>query len=217
MNHIKLFGKFSCNESSSHNYLWPDAKFWFSKIEPEELCFLGVYSYLLEMDKKQTLFPVKYEGPKRIDPNEEGVGEFEMFYTFFDNEIEADNFPSLFTNVSFSGEYTRFYPGNFHNPPEGGDYQLKDVTIEDPYYLNLEHSNEYDLDNMEYKSKIISRSDLINLLKYIAVIFINPYDDYTDIKKPSVPTELMEKCERIRNENIKIKRATNMISRFGID
>ena len=56
MKSLKLF------ENFNPDYLWPDAIFWINKLEPEELCFLGVYSYMLEKEKKQSLFEVVYQG-----------------------------------------------------------------------------------------------------------------------------------------------------------
>ena len=66
MKNIKLFENFDAK------YLWPEAKFWIDKLEPEELCFLGVYSYMLEKDKKQPLFETEYDGTNEAEPDEDG-------------------------------------------------------------------------------------------------------------------------------------------------
>ena len=208
MKNIKLF------ENFDSKYLWPEAKFWIDKLEPEELCFLGVYSYMLEKesDRNQLLFEVEYDGTNEAEADEDGDGRFEMFFNF--PVAKAEAYPSLSCDIVFSGGFSEFYPGNYNDPPEGGEYNLNDIDIESAYYLDANEENEYDLNEMEYKSGFITKSDMINLLEYIASYFINLDDDRTDSKKPVIPQGLKDKCENLRKEMPNVTKGYGMISRF---
>lgn len=207
MEHLKLF------ENFDSNYLWPEAKFWFHKLEPEELCFLGVYSYMLEMNKKQPLFEVEYDGSKDSEPDEEGEGSLEMIYVFFPT-IEAEYWPTLSCDVSFRGGFQKFYPATHNDPAEGGEYGLTSVSIDNIYYLDKDQINEYEFDLMEYKSEFISKKDIINLLEYVSSYFINKDEDVTNSKIPVIPPGLKDKCENLRKEIPNVTKGYGMISRF---
>jgi hypothetical protein len=208
MEHLKLF------ENFSPKYLWPEAKFWLNNLEPEELCFLGVYSYMLEMDKKQPLFEVVYQGTSKTEPDEEGDGSFEMIFDFPVSVEKDESYPYLTCNVNFRGGFSKYYPGTHNDPPEGGEYQLQSVEIEFAYYLDKNEVNDYDLDNMEYKSEFITKANMINLLEYIASFFISNDDDNTNSTTPEIPQGLKDKCENIRNKDQDLKKGYGMFSRF---
>lgn len=206
MKNIKLF------ENFDSKYLWPEARFWIDKLEPEEVCFLGVYSHMLEKDKKQPLFEVEYDGTNEVEPDEEGDGNFEMNFIF--PEANAESYPYLSCIIKFSGGFSKYYAGSYNDPPEGGDYQLNDVEIESAYYLDKDEVNEYDLDNMEYKSEFVTEANMINLLQYIASYFISSDDDNTDTTTPEIPQGLKDKCENLRKEIPNVTKGYGMISRF---
>ena len=206
MKNIKLFENFDAK------YLWPEAKFWIDKLEPEELCFLGVYSYMLEKDKKQPLFETEYDGTNEAEPDEDGDGGLEMSFTF--PVAKAEYSPSLTCELTFSGDYLPYDPGDYNNAPEGGGYVLNNIDIESFYYLDKDEVNDYELDNMEYKSEFVTKSDVINLLKYIASYFIEHDEDSTDSKPPVIPQGLKDKCENLRKEMPNVTKGYGMISRF---
>ena len=206
MKNIKLF------ENFDSRYLWPEAKFWIDKLEPEELFFLGVYSYMLEKDKKQPLFETEYDGTNEAEPDEDGDGGLEMSFTF--PVAKAEYSPSLTCELTFSGDYLPYDPGDYNNAPEGGEYVLNNIDIESFYYLDKDEVNDYELDNMEYKSEFVTKLDVVNLLKYIATYFINHEEDSTDSKPPVIPQGLKDKCENLRKEIPNVTKGYGMISRF---
>lgn len=206
MKNIKLFENFDAK------YLWPEAKFWIDKLEPEEICFLGVYSYMLEKDNKQPLFEVEYDGTNEAEPDEDGDGNLEMNFIF--HEANVESYPSLYCNITFSGVFSDYHSGNYNDPPEGGEYQLNDIEIESTYYLDKDEVNEYVLDNMEYKSEFITKANMFNLLEFISSYFINSYDDHTDSITPEIPQGLKDKCENLRKEMPNVTKGYGMISRF---
>jgi hypothetical protein len=120
---IKLFENFDTN------YLWPDAKFWLNKLEPEELCFLGLYSYMLEKDKKDSLFEIEYDGTNEAEPDEDGDGNFEMNFIFPVEVTNDESYPYLSCVINFSGGFSKYYAGTYNDPPEGGEYQLSDIDL----------------------------------------------------------------------------------------
>lgn len=209
MKNIKLFENFDLK------YLWADAIFWINKLEPEELCYLGIYSYFLEQEKKQPLFEVVYEGRVDNEPDDDGNGTLEMLYEFNSAKNENQLNPSLSCDIEFSGSFSSFFPGDYNNPPEGGEYNLNNIEIDSIYYLDLDN-NEYDLKNMEYKSSFITKFDLINLIKYVANYFINHVESTIETPKPIYPQGLFDKCESIRNQNMGIKKGSNMLKRFNL-
>lgn len=206
MKNIKLFENFDAK------YLWPEAKFWIDKLEPEELCFLGVYSYMLEKDKKQPLFETEYDGTNEASIYVDGHGSLEMSFTF--PVAKAESSPSLTCELTFSGDYLPYDPGDYMNAPEGGEYVLNNIDVESFYYLDKDEVNEYELDNMQYKSEFITKLDVINLLKYIASYFIEHDEDSTDSKPPVIPQGLKDKCENLRKEMPNVTKGYGMISRF---
>jgi len=205
---IKLF------ENFDSKYLWPEAKFWIDKLEPEELCFLGVYSYMLEKknNRSQPLFEVEYDGTNEAEPHEDGDGRFEMLFTF--PVAKAETYPSLSCDITFNGGFSEYYPGNYNDPPEGGEYNLDDIDIESAYYLDSNEENEYDLNEMEYKSEFINKADMTNLLEFISSYFISCDDDRTDSTTPEIPQGLKDKCENLRKEMPNVTKGYGMISRF---
>lgn len=208
MKNIKLFENFDAK------YLWPEAKFWIDKLEPEEICFLGVYSYMLEKksDRNQPLFEVGYDGTYEAEADEEGDGNFEMNFIFPVANAESD--PSLYCNIKFSGGFSKYYAGTYNDPPEGGEYQLNDIEIESTYYLDKDEVNEYELDNMEYKSEFVTKAGMTNLLEFIASYFIISDDDNTRSTTPEIPQGLKDKCENLRKEIPNVTKGYGMISRF---
>ena len=209
MKYLKLF------ENFNPDYLWPDAIFWINKLEPEELCFLGVYSYMLEKEKKQSLFEVVYQGTSEAEADEEGDGSFEMEFEFHVAAEKKESYPYLICNVNFSGGFSKYYPGSYNDPPEGGEYQLQSVEIESAYYLDKNEVNDYYLDNMEYKSEFITKANMINLLEYIASFFISNDDDNTDSTKPEIPQGLKDKCEKFRKEDPDLTRGAVVLYKFS--
>ena len=103
MKNIKLF------ENFDSKYLWPEAKFWIDKLEPEELCFLGVYSYMLEKesDRNQPLFEVEYDGTNEAEPDEDGDGSLEMIFSFPVEKSESSVYISCV--ILFSGGFSKYY------------------------------------------------------------------------------------------------------------
>ena len=209
MKNIKLFENFD-----SH-YLWPDSIFWLNKLEPEELCFLGLYSYMLKKDKKESLFEVEYDGTNESEPDEDGDGSLEMIFSFPVEKSESLVYISCV--ILFSGGFSKYYAGTYNDPPEGGEYQLRDIEIESAFYLDKDEVNEYELDNMEYKSEWIKKADMINLIKYLAEYFINYDDSGTDTVKPILPQGLKDKCEMFRKETPDLTRGAVGIHRFTRD
>jgi hypothetical protein len=200
---IKLF------ENFDNAYKWPEAKFWIDKLEPEEICFLGLYSL---DSKKEKLFQSEYEGPDDAESDENGSGSLEMFFQF--PIAKGQGYSTLSCEISFSGDFTTFYPGDYYTPPEGGDYILENIETESAYYLDESEDEEYDLLEMEYGSEFIKKPDLINMIEYFALNNISYGEDETDVKKPEIPQGLLEKCENIRNQNPDMLKGHGLLNRF---
>jgi hypothetical protein len=201
--HLKLF------ENFNNAYKWPEAKFWLDKLEPEEICFLGLYS--LDSNKEK-LFEAKYEGPDYEESDEKGYGSLEMFFEF--PIAKGQGYSTLSCEIRFSGDFTPYDSGDYYTPPEGGEYILENIEIESAYYLDESEDNESELLETEYKSDFIKKADLVNIIEYFALNHISYGEDETDVKKPEIPPGLLEKCENIRNQNPDMLKGHGLLNRF---
>jgi hypothetical protein len=201
--YLKLF------ESFANSYKWPEAKFWLDKLEPEEICFLGLYS--LDSNKEK-LFEAKYEGPDYEESDEKGYGSLEMFFEF--PIAKGQGYSTLSCEIRFRGDFTPYDSGDYYTPPEGGEYILKNIEIESAYYLDESEDKESELLETEYKSDFIKKADLVNIIEYFALNHISYGEDETDVKKPEIPPGLLEKCENIRNQNPDMLKGHGLLNRF---
>jgi len=202
--HLKLF------ENFDNAYKWPEAKFWLDKLEPEEICFLGLYSL---DSKKEKLFEAEYEGPTDVEPNDNSsYGSLEMFFQF--PIAKGQGYSTLSCEIRFGGDYTPYDSGSYHNPPEGGEYILESIETESAYYLDESEDKEFEMLEIEYKSDFIKKTDLVNMIEYFSLNHISYSEDETDVKKPEIPQGLLEKCENIRNQNPDLLRGQGLLNRF---
>jgi hypothetical protein len=202
--HLKLF------ENFDNVYKWPEAKFWLDKLEPEEICFLGLYSL---DSKKEKLFEAEYEGPTDVEPNDNSsYGSLEMFFQF--PIAKGQGYSTLSCEIRFGGDYTPYDSGSYHNPPEGGEYILESIETESAYYLDESEDKEFEMLEIEYKSDFIKKTDLVNMIEYFSLNHISYSEDKTDVKKPEIPRGLLEKCENIRNQNPDLLKGQGLLNRF---
>jgi hypothetical protein len=217
MDHIKLFENFDKDPSK---YLWPEAKFWLNKLEPEEISILALDSFLSQENKKPPFFEVDYQGNRENSPDDrddEGTGSFEFYLVIpINNKEDGETVEAaLLADISFSGGYSKFYPGNYYDPPEGGDYKLMDIEVENITYFD-ENNNEHRLLEIPYKSTFVTKEDIVNMITECCLDLIN-FDDYSssinNYKLKSLQP-LMDKCENIRKEDPKLLKGYGMINRF---
>lgn len=218
MRRIKLFEDFSADKK----YLWPDSMGWIEELYPEEICFLTLYTSIIEIEKKSSevpLFPIVQENDTSdLVPNEydqdEGVSNL---YLYYEIPSKKQKNCSLSIECKGNGHYTEFIRGRYMEPDEGGDPILDSVDLESAYYLD---SNEdIDINFIEntysFKSDTISKKDLINMMTYAAIQMIEA-EDQTRVTKPVVPPGLYEKCESIRKKYPDLVKGTDLLSRMGI-
>ena len=85
------------------------------------------------------------------------------------------------------------------------------------YEQNKPNSNFYDFLNNSYvfKSDIITRKDLFNIMEYAGAERIEA-EDNTETTKPELPQKLIDKCEEIRKNYPDVVKGSNLLNRFGI-
>jgi len=219
MDRIKLFEDFS-NESK---YLWPEAMAWIEDLYPEEICYLTLYTSIDEFRnsskysiKKETLlFPIKMDTYSHELEDDDGDGRcsFELYYEIPSRDNKEC---SLSLDVTGDGHFTEFRRGGYMEPDEGGESVLDSVDFESAYYLDSDQNLEIDFSNNSYvfKSNIITRKDLINIMEYAAAERIEA-DDNTSTTKPQLPQDLIDKCEKIRKNYPDVVKGSNLLNRFG--
>ena len=223
MKRIKLFENFD-NEGK---YLWREAALWIEELCPEEICFLALYVSIVEYNKKlpynrsneDPLFPIKtdyksYELEPDSYNDEKGVSNFELYY-----EIPSKNkeYCTFSIDVTGKGHFTQIRRGGYMEPDEGGEPILDSVEFNSAYYLDSKEEMEINFSDNSYtfKSDILTKKDLTNIIEYAAAQRIEA-DDNTDTHKPFIPQRLMEKCQEIRKNHPDSVKGGNLLNRFGI-
>ena len=222
MRRIKIFEDFS----SGSIYVWPEAAAWIEDLYPEEICFLAVYNGIIEYNnripyssKKNTpLFPMELEGYKSYDLDSDGDDDGECsFELFYEIHSRDENNCTLSFEIKGTGHFNSIRSGGYMEPDEGGEAVLDDVNAESIYYLDSEENLEIDFSDNSYtfKSDIISKKDLINMIIYAGYERIEA-EDNTNINKPEMPQKLIEKCEEIRKNYPDFVKGGGLLDRFGI-
>jgi len=223
MKRIKLFENFT----DGGKYLWPEAALWIEELHPEEICFLALYVSIVGYNKNLTynrstedmLFPIKtdyrsYELEPSDYDEDEGTSNFELFY-----EIPSKNkqYCTFSFDVTGKGHFTEIRRGGYMEPDEGGEPILDSLDFESAFYLDSKEETEIDFSDNSYifKSDILTKKDLTNIIEYVAAQRIEA-DDETDTTKPFVPDRLMEKCEEIRKKHPDAVKGGGLLGRFGI-
>lgn len=219
MNRIKLFEDFS----TESKYLWPEAMAWMEDLHPEEICFLTLYTSIIEYKnssryssvKEKCLFPIKTDNRSYDleDDDGDGICSFELTYEIPSRDNKEC---SLSFEAVGRGHFTEFIRGGYMEPDEGGDPILDSVDFEYIYYLDSDQDTEIDFLNNSYvfKSDIITRKDLFNIMEYAAAERIEA-EDNTETTKPELPQKLMDKCEDIRKNYPDVVKGSNLLNRFG--
>lgn len=236
MKYLKIFENFD----ESHMIKWPEAIYWIHKLYPEEICYLAMYSDALKnynerdfrfrYSNDNPVYPIPVDGTREkrsVDPDEDGDVDFGMYYII----------PSEKGDISFSYEakggveYSKYYPGTYFDPPEGGESTLEELEIIDIYYLyEAKDENEADVEinfsNYQFKSDIITKSDFFGMMEAIAGDKVNCNDlDIDDSylskflweKPDSSIHKLYKKCEDVMKTipNLDIlKRGNAILRRF---
>jgi len=210
MKNIKLYEEFN------KTYLYSDSRFWLHKLEPEESAFLMIWTQLLEQENynnnKPALFKINFEQSESIDYNDDDSGRVDV--TIFTESIGEDD-TSVYFESRYAGYRSKYYPGDYDNPPEGGDLLVNYVEIEDgiSYYSGVD-GEQYEFDNYEFKSPFVTRNSLYELAKYLSSYYISCENVEEDIKKPELPGGLMKKIEDIRDQNPDLKKGASVINKF---
>ncbi len=223
MKRIKLFENFD----NEWKYLWREAALWIEELHPEEICFLALYVSIVEYNKnlfynrstEDLLFPIKtdyksYELEPDTYNDEDGISNFELYYEIPSKNKENCTFS---IDVTCSGYFTEIRRGGYMEPDEGGEPILDSVEFNSAYYLDSKEETEIDFSDNSYtfKSDILTKKDLTNIIEYAAAQRIEA-DDNTDAQKPFVPQRLMEKCQEIRKNHPDSVKGGNLLNRFGI-
>lgn len=203
MKNLKAFESIDWNKPG----LMEDARFWFSNLEPEEMCLL-----LLWGSARETLIQTK-EDVYASDPRDSGSGsgEIEIQYKFNGGDC------SVFLNFSFNGDFTRYYPATWERPSEGGDFILKNITLNSIHFFIDGGKN---IDFIKTKSKF--SEEINNLALEVAnnsiVNETHAEDSKVPIKKVDLPQEIKLKIEKLSGEiPVELKKSFPYIKRFGID
>lgn len=179
----------SYGSGTEKNIYYDDAIFWFDKLEPEEMCFLLLWSAV----KNRTL-EIKTEGNVN-GPEESGKGSGDKEISYKVSNGEA----VLFMDFSFSGKFSKFYPATYNHPAEGGEFSLRRIMIDSgTLYLDTEEKGL----NFDFLSKIQTLKYGKEILRLCEETAENEIEAGSELEiEPVVfPEELKEKIEKVRSE-----------------
>lgn len=230
MKKIKLFEEFN-----NIKYQWPDFKLWINELHPEEICFLLIYNSILEYRfnenpnlnnlSERIFFRVEStKGSYELEPldynEDKGESTFEMYFRIplMDPFSKDSGFVTLSFDCEAKGKFNPYISGGYMDPPEGGEPVLENIELNsDIQYEDTLNDTVIDFSNSSYdfKSDLITKKDLINIMKYSAAERIEAEDD-TETYAPIIPDGLLSKCEEIRESDKyrKLTLAINIVNRF---
>jgi hypothetical protein len=209
MKNIKLYEEFN------KTYLYSDSRFWLHKLEPEESAFLMMWTQLLEHENyynnKPALFKINLEQYESTNSDD---NEGKVDITIFTESVGEDD-SSVYFETNFYGYRTKYYPGNWENPPEGGEFIVGDLEIKDGIsYYSGGDGEQYEFDNYVFKSPFVTKDSLYELAKSISGYYISCEDNEADIKTPELPGGLMKKIEDIRDQDPDLKKGSFFLGKF---
>ncbi len=219
MNHIELFENyFNRKQETPIEYLWPEARFWLSRLEPEEISYLAIYSFICQKERgnNKPLFEVEYQGSSENSPEEGDDGSFEFYLgiPINDNENKETLEATLSSEIYYSGGYTKYYAATHYDPEEGGEFILNNISVGTTIYIDENGDKEYNLESMQYNSTFVNPQIIDSTLIEACEYLINSSDSQVDYKPYGLPQGLIDKCESIRKEYPDLVKGVSMLNRF---
>jgi hypothetical protein len=196
----------SYGSDSRKDLYYDDAIFWFDKLEPEEMCFLLLWS-----TTKNQIIKTKTE-ENVSDPEESGSGSGEQEISYKVSNGEA----VLFIDFSFSGGFTKYYRATYDSPAEGGDFFVDYISIDScTLYLDTEEKS-LDFDFLSKIQTLKYGKEILRLCEKTAE-YATGADSKLKIEPVVFPEELKEKIEKVRSELPgDLKRGFSVIKKLGL-
>lgn len=201
-------------------YVYPHAEHWIHFLEPAEITYLMLFAYCnVNHREKVALIPVSSTGkPYEVGHDEDhGSSTIEIHLT--PDESQHNNTDDLYevtVEYSFSVQYSDYDPGDYMNPPEGGDAYLTDVTVESIILYAKDDDRDIDSELIKTQTTAFTYKDLNYVAEDVAKSDIRGAEDQTDTNKYKFPAELDAKIRGILKDNHLVIRNSRVSRDYGI-
>lgn len=201
-------------------YVYPHATHWMHFLEPAEIAYLIIFSYCnVNHREKVSLIPAKSTNRAyTIDDEEHGSSTMEIF-VLPDEESDrhrAYDEYEVTIEYSFSAHHSPQIPGDYMNPPEGGEAFLDDVTIDNIILYAVDNDVEINTELIKSQTSFFTYKDLNYVAEDAAKSDIEGAEDMTDAISYKFPKELDTKIRRILKDNHLYIQNRRVSSRFGL-
>jgi hypothetical protein len=202
-------------------YVYPHAMHWIHLLEPTEIAYLMLFSYCnVNHREKVALIPVKSTGkPYVLDHDEEhGSSTIEIHLTPDETPYRknVDDLYEITVEYSFTASYSDYDPGDYMNPPEGGDAYLTDVMVDDIILYAVDNDHKIDSDMIKSQTSSFTYRDLNDVAEDAAKSDIEGAEDMTDSNKYKFPKELDDKIRGILKDKHIYIQNRRLSTRFGL-
>jgi hypothetical protein len=191
-------------------YKYNDAEYWLEYMTPAEAAFLILFSYYYDSTMDVNI----QDGTKEIefDDSDEKSYSFETCIGFKDTEnfVWLDGAVSGYTQGGSSGSYWE--------PPDPGEDILDDVNV-DNIFVTTPVEEALELTDLEVKNSdsLITYKDIDNMARRAISEIVRCEDDKLKITVlKEIPAPLVEKIERVREENKRTIQAKMLGKKFGV-
>jgi hypothetical protein len=202
-------------------YVYPHAEHWIHFLEPAEITYLMLFAYCnVNRREKIALIPVSSTGkPYTLDHDEEhGNSAIDIHLTSDETQYRSnvDDLYEVTIEYSFSAQYSDYDPGDWNNPPEGGDAYLTDVTVDSVILYAVDDDHDIDNELIKTQTTAFTYKDLNYVAEDVAKSDIEGAEDQTDTNRYKFPPELDEKIRGILKDNHIVIRNSRLSKEFGI-
>jgi hypothetical protein len=202
MKKIELFENFNNNVKPKYD----DSQWWLNYLYPEEIAYTIIYS---KFAKNPIIETETTYWPDWVLYNEDDDYQHTEFEGFITTKV-MDIYSEVIIDGAFSGGFTPYIPGNYMDPPEGGDAIVDDYELGRIIYSDYYSEKEEEIvieggkvtNSYEMKSNIITPE----LIEEIAMILVEDSISgenestfkFTNIRQ--FPEKLIEKIDGIRKK-----------------
>jgi len=203
------------------NYVYPHAEHWIHFLEPAEIAYLMLFSYCnMNHREKVALIPVSSTGKSYTlgHDEEHGSSAIDIHLTPDESKYRSnvDDLYEVTVEYSFSAQYSDYDPGDYYNPPEGGDAYLTDVTVDNIVLYAVDNDHEIDSDLISSQTSAFTYKDLNYVAEDVAKGDIEGAEDQTDTNRYKFPPALDEKIRGILKDNHIVIRNSRLSKEYGI-
>jgi len=198
------------------NYTYTYPEFWLNYFEPGEIAFLLIWAYINTPNRSRK------EGFFKVEVIDSSKGDEDDQFVEIGTGTELNDVLRI---VGYSsGDVTPSHSGDWHTPPEGGEYVITSSEVESIHIFTEEVDESLEQKSISPDSTVTYR-EIFNLAEVAFENFLEGYFGL-DIENPhskkhatllqKLPPKLEEKMKKVLEENRDVIRAKSMGKKWNI-